>query len=187
MPLKCDTPVTYQSTRLEMLRPLTPKEQTTYRGITSFAMTGQKYDQLYNITTASELITAELYGRRAIPSDEPSSMYLFSASRGKTAKFNDSYFAAVRKREKEAEEKDETGELKRIRERYIPKSMEELHMQYLDMEVPGSEEDKKRLEEELTEVAENFVIWWNGMVETRGFGCSHGKEKEKGKEEEKGI
>jgi hypothetical protein len=50
-----------------MNRPLTTSEQQTYRGITSSATTGRKYDQLYNITTTTELIKAEFHGRRATP------------------------------------------------------------------------------------------------------------------------
>jgi hypothetical protein len=160
-----NSPITYDTVREEMRRQLAPTEQSKYRGITNSSTTGQKYDRLYGISTAEELITAELYGRRAIPSDFPSSMYLFSAGRGKTAKFNDEYF-------KMCMGKPETEEQKSARERYVPMSMEELETQYLGFEVPATEEKKIALEEHLTEVAEGFVVWWNEMVRTQGFECS---------------
>jgi hypothetical protein len=166
-----------------MLRPLSASETRLYRGITSSAATGRKYDELYNITTAEDLITAELFGRSATPSDEPENMYLFSAGRGKAAKCNDEYVKQTRKRWQNEEEKDETGNMKRIRERHVPQTMQELHTQYLNFEVPGTEEDKQRLEERLSEVARDFVHWWNEMVMKDGFGCSRGKEAGTGKEE----
>jgi hypothetical protein len=164
MSLLTNSSITYETVREEMRRQLTPAERLYYRGITNSSMTGRKYDKLYNISTAEELITAELYGRRAIPSDDPSSMYLFSAGRGKTAKFNDAYLKMV-------VGKPETEEQKRARERYVPMSMQELHEQYLGFEVPGTEVKKVALEEHLKEVAEDFVVWWNEMVRTGGFDC----------------
>ncbi|KAI4760310.1 hypothetical protein E4T52_06787 [Aureobasidium sp. EXF-3400] len=164
MSLLTNSPITYETVREEMRRQLTPTEQSQYRGITNCSTAGKKYDQLYNISTAEDLITAELYGRRAIPSDFPSSMYLFSAGRGKTAKFNDEYF-------KMCMGKPETEEQKSARERYVPMSMEELETQYLGFEVPATDEKKVELEEHLTEVAEGFVIWWNEMVTTGDFAC----------------
>jgi hypothetical protein len=187
MLISCTSTISYKYIRSEMLRPLSPSEILLYRGITSSAATGREFDNLYNITTAQELITAEWYGRCATPSDEPSAMYLFSAGRGKTAKCNDEYVKQTRKRWQEGEEKDETGQMKRIRERHVPQTMEELHTQYLAMEVPGTEEKKMRLEEHLEEVARDFVHWWNEMVMTDGFGCNHGKEVGAGKGEEQGI
>lgn len=109
MSLLTNSPITYETVREEMRRQLSPAEQLKYRGITNSSTTGQKYDQLYGIHTAEDLIIAELYGRRAIPSDIPSSMYLFSAGRGKTARFNDEYFKMVMG-------KPETEEQKRARE-----------------------------------------------------------------------
>jgi hypothetical protein len=164
MSLLTNSPITYRTVREEMRRQLTPTEQLLYRGITSSAMTGQKYDKLFNISTAEELITAELYGRRAIPSGDPQNMYLISAGRGKTAKFNDEYF-------KMCMGKEETEEQKRARERYVPMSMQELETQYLGFEVPATEGKKVALEEHLKEVAEGFVIWWNEMMRTGGFEC----------------
>jgi hypothetical protein len=188
MPPLCTHPTTYEAVRKSMTRPLTPSEQNLYRGITSSATTGLKYDILYNIHTAEELIKAELYGRRAIPSDEPSTMYLFSSSRGKTAKFNDAYFEVVKKREKEEEERDESGEMKRIRERYVPKTMEELHGQYLDMKVPEEEEDKEYLEMQFEEIAKDVVTWWNELVASGSsdIGACRGRCRD-GEEEEKEI
>lgn len=154
-----------------MARPLTTSQQLQYRGITDSATTGLKYDQLFNITTAEELIKAEYYGRSAISSDDSQSMYLFSAGRGKTARFNDEYFRKSQERWTKEEAEDMTGGMKRARERYIPLTMEELHTQYLNMEVPGSEEDKENVEVQLQEVAKDFVVWCNGMVESGGFDC----------------
>jgi len=171
MPPHRHIPVTYNSTRLSMSRPLTSTEQLKYRGITDSATTGLKYDQLYSIHTAEELIIAEWYGRSAIPSDEPQSVYLFSKGRGKTAKFNDEYVKASRARQAKEEEEDGTGELRRVRERYFPKTMEELHEQYLGLRIPGTEEDKQNVEVQLQEVAKDFVIWCNEMVEKGGFDC----------------
>jgi hypothetical protein len=187
MLISCTSTISYKYIRSEMLRPLTPSEILLYRGITSSSATGRKYNNLYNITTAEDLITAEWYGRCATPKDEPEHMYLFSAGRGKTAKCNDEYVKQTRKRWADGEEKDETGEMRRIRERHVPQTMEELHMQYLNLEVPGTEEKKRKLEEHLEEVARDFVHWWNEMVMTDGFGCSHGKAVGAGKGEEKGI
>ncbi|KAH0293903.1 hypothetical protein KCU62_g833, partial [Aureobasidium sp. EXF-3399] len=161
-----------------MSRPLTAAERLKYRGITDSATTGLKYDELYGINTAEELIIAEMYGRRAIPSDLPATMYLFSVGRGKTAKFNDEYVKASRARQAKEEEEDATGELKRVRERYIPKTMQELHEQYLNLKIPSTEEDKEKVEVQLQEVAKDFVIWCNEMVEQGGFSCCI-KEKEK--------
>jgi hypothetical protein len=164
MSLLTNSPVTYSTVREEMRRQLTPTEQSKYRGITNSFTTGQKYDQLFGTHTTEELITAELYGRRAIPSDFPSLMYLFSAGRGKTARFNDVYFKMV-------VEKPETEEQKRARERYVPMSMQELETQYLGFEIPRTEEKKVALEEHLKEVVEGFVVWWNEMVRTGSFDC----------------
>jgi hypothetical protein len=188
MPHPCTHPTTYEAVLESMNRPLTISEQQTYRGITSSATTGRKYDKLYNIITTTELIKAEFYGRRATPSDEPENMYLFSRGRGKTARMNDEYVRLVRKRWEEEEEKDESGNMKRIRERHVPQTMEELHTQYLNFEVPGTEEDKKRVEEQLTQVAEDVVTWWNELIKTespdigrcRREGCQAGKGEEKG-------
>lgn len=171
MPPHSHCPVTYESIRLEIARPLTTSEQLQYRGITDSATTGLKYDQLFNITTASELIKAEYYGRRAMPSDFPNTMYLFSAGRGKTAKFNDEYFRQSQERWAKEEAEDTTGGMKRVRERYVPMTMEELHTRYLNMEVPGSEEDRRKEEVQLQEVAKDFVVWCNGMMESGGFDC----------------
>jgi len=171
MPPHRHCPVTYNSTRLSMSRPLTSTEQLKYRGITDSAMTGLKYDELFGIHTTEELIIAEMYGRRAIPSDEPLSMYLFSAGRGKTAKFNDEYVKASHARQAREEEEDGTGELRRVRERYIPMTMEDLHQQYLNLKVPSTEEDKQKVEVQLQEVAKDFVIWCNEMMEKGGFDC----------------
>lgn len=104
-------PVTYDSIRLEMRRPLAPTEQLRYRGITSLAMTGLRSDELYGVQWAEELITAEFWGRRAVPSDCPSSVYLFSAGSGKTARFNDEYYRASR--ERQAKKKRKKMELER--------------------------------------------------------------------------
>lgn len=140
-------------------------------------MTGLKYDTLYNIATAEELITAEFYGRRAVPSDSPDTMYLFSAGRGNTAKFNGEYSRASRERRAKEEEEDHTGQLKKQRENYVEKTMEELHEQYLGFEVPVTEQDRRKVEVQLEEVAKDFVVWCNGMVEKGGFDCCLDRQK----------
>lgn len=115
-------------------------------------------------------------------------MYLFSSSRGKTAKFNDAYFKAVKKRQKEEEERDESGEMKRIRERYVPKTMEELRGQYLDMKVPEEEEDKKYLEMHFEEIAKDVVTWWNELITSGSSDIGACRQRcESGKDEENNL
>ncbi|KAH0387282.1 hypothetical protein KCU92_g1742, partial [Aureobasidium melanogenum] len=88
-----------------------------YRGIT---MTRLKFDELFGINTAEERITAELYDRHAVPSNDPENCYLFSSDRGKTARYNSKYLQSIR-------DKPETEELKAARAAYIPKTMDGLH------------------------------------------------------------
>ena len=140
-------------------------------------MTGLKNDTLYNIATAEELIIAEFYGRRAIRSDSPDTMYIFSAGRGKTAKFNGEYFKASRERRAKEGEEDHTGQLMRQRESYVEKTMEELHERYLGFEVPVTEQDRRKVEAQLEEVAKDFVVWCNGMAEKEGFDCCLDRQK----------
>ncbi|KAG9622466.1 hypothetical protein KCU98_g9470, partial [Aureobasidium melanogenum] len=125
-------------------------------------MTGLKFDELFGINTAEELITAELYGRRAVPSDDPENCYLFSGGRGKTARYNSKYFQSIR-------DKLETEELKAARAAYIPKTMEELHNQYLNFQTSSASEDLAFVEAQLKAVAIDTVQWWTELMRTQSL------------------
>lgn len=143
-----------------MKRVLSPEERINYRGVTLSAMTGLKFDELFGINTAEELITAELYGRRAVPSDDPENCYLFSKGRGKTARYNSRYFQSMR-------DKSETEDLKAARAAYVPETMEDLHTQYLNSQVPSTPEDLAWVEAQLNAVASDTVRWWNDFTQTQ--------------------
>lgn len=157
MALPCGCTVAYDSVRAEMKRVLKPNERLEYRGFTISAMTGLKFDELFGINTAEELITAELYGQRAVPSNDPGNCYLFSSGRGKTARYNSKYFQSIR-------DMPETKELKAARAAYIPETMEELHNQYLNFQIPSAPEDLAFVEAQLTAVAIDSVAWWTEFV-----------------------
>lgn len=72
----------------KMKRVLAPAERSNYRGVTLSASTGLKFDKLFSINTAKELISAELYGRQAVPSEDPENCHLFSNGRGNMTKYN---------------------------------------------------------------------------------------------------
>lgn len=131
-----------------------------YRGVTFFATTGLKFDELFGINTAEELITAELYGRRAVPSGDPENRYLFSNDRSKTARYNSRYFQSMR-------DKSETEHLKAARTAYVPKTMEELHTQYLNSQIPSALEDLAWVEAQLEAVAIDTVRWWSDFTKTQ--------------------
>ncbi|KAH0144643.1 hypothetical protein KCU67_g12987, partial [Aureobasidium melanogenum] len=113
-------------------------------------MTGLKFDELFGINTAEEGITAELYGRRAVPTNDPENYYLFSSGRGKTARYNSRYLQSIR-------DKPETEELKAARAAYIPKTMDKLHNQYLNFQVPSAPKDLAFVEAQLKAVAIDTV------------------------------
>ncbi|KAG9723784.1 hypothetical protein KCU73_g13610, partial [Aureobasidium melanogenum] len=117
-------------------------------------MTGLKFDELFGINTA------ELYGRRAVPSNDPENCYLFSSGRGKTARYNSKYLQSIR-------DKPETEELKAARAAYIPKTMDELHNQYLNFQVPSAPKDLAFVEAQLKAVAIDTVQWWTEFVRTQ--------------------
>ncbi|KAG9553811.1 hypothetical protein KCU71_g13002, partial [Aureobasidium melanogenum] len=123
-------------------------------------MTGLKFDELFGINTAEERTTAELYGRRAVPSNDPENCYLFSSGRGKTARYNSKYLQSIRV-------KPETEELKTARAAYIPKTMDELHNQYLNFQVPSAPKDLAFVEAQLKAVAIDTVQWWTEFVKTQ--------------------
>ncbi|KAG9525314.1 hypothetical protein KCU93_g5925, partial [Aureobasidium melanogenum] len=94
-------------------------------------MTGLKFDELFGINTAEEGITAEF-------------------GRGKTARYNSRYLQSIR-------DKPETEELKAARAAYIPKTMDELHNQYLNFQVPSAPKDLAFVEAQLKAVAIDTV------------------------------
>ncbi|KAH0344055.1 hypothetical protein KCU83_g8532, partial [Aureobasidium melanogenum] len=104
-------------------------------------MTGLKFDELSGINTAEELITTEF-------------------GRGKTARYNSKYFQSIR-------DKPETEELKAARAAYIPKTMEELHKQYLNFQIPSAPEDLAFVEAQLKAVAIDTVQWWIEFMRTQ--------------------
>lgn len=148
----------YELLREEMKRSLTPEEQLTYRGITISAMTGRKYDQLFGIETAEELIAAELYGRDAIPSDDPGNLYLFSLGHGLTARYNTDYHQAALASESEEE--------KALGAASVPNrtTIAEMHNRYLNTDRPAAPEDLASIEAQLAAVANDFVPWWNQLL-----------------------
>ncbi|KAH0217578.1 hypothetical protein KCV03_g7011, partial [Aureobasidium melanogenum] len=120
-----------------------------------------EFDELFGINTAEERITAELYGRRAVPSNGPENCYLFSSGRGKTARYNSKYLQSIR-------DKPETEELKAARAAaYIPKTMDELHNQYLNFQVLPAPKDMAFVEAQLKAVAIDTVQWWTEFVRTQ--------------------
>lgn len=169
MALTTTSTVTFDSVRAEMKRLLTSDEQMNYRGITKSAMTGLKYDQLFGISTAEELIIAEIYGRRARTSDDPENLYLFSKGHGLTARFNLAY--QQQSLEKESEQD------KALRAAYASNltTIQEMHDRYLNLQRPAAPEDKTYVDEYLNQVAVDTVSWWNEvqMLERRqqGYYC----------------
>ncbi|KAI5195819.1 hypothetical protein E4T42_05965 [Aureobasidium subglaciale] len=159
MALTPNSTVDYDTVRAEMKRLLTPDERLNYRGVTKSAMTGLKYDQLFGVSTAEELITAEIYGRRARPSDDVENLYLFSVGHGLVARFNMAYQQQSLESESEQD--------KAFRDAYAPNriTIQEMHDQYLNMQRPESPEDKTYVEEYLSQVATDTVAWWNGVID----------------------
>ncbi len=82
---------TIASVRAEMRRPLSDAERAFYRGITDTAMTGTKFEQLYNVATAEELILAQQHGITLRALDEPGTPYLFAVGFGLVASYNAEY------------------------------------------------------------------------------------------------
>jgi hypothetical protein len=141
--------VTYDTVRAEMKRVLTPQEQKSYRGVTKAAMTGVKYDELFGISTAEELITAELYGRKAIPSDDPENLYLFSVGHGLTARCNPEFFASIRHQD--------AGFV-------LHQTIAELHDEYITQPRKSTPEDREFVESSLNAAATGSTSWWNGLI-----------------------
>lgn len=61
----------------------------------------------------------------------------------------------------------ETEELKAARAAYVPKTMEELHNQYLNFQIPSAPEDLAFVEAQLRAVAIDSVAWWTEFVRTQ--------------------
>jgi hypothetical protein len=141
--------VTYDTVRAEMKRVLTPQERKSHRGITKVAMTGVKYDELFGISTAEELITAELYGRKAIPSDDPENLYLFSVGHGLTARCNPEFFASIRHQD--------AGFV-------LHQTIAELHDEYITQPRKSTPEDREFVESSLNAAATGSTSWWNGLI-----------------------
>ena len=137
-----------EQVRIDMRRKLSPAEQACYRGITFAGASGQKYQKLYGIDTAEDLIIAEVYGARFIPSDHQNECYLLSAERGLTA----SYSAAMK--ESIIASRGSLGHIS-------DKTLDELHNEYLHMPRPATDEDKRSLEEDLNACAVAFAAWMN--------------------------
>ena len=128
----------------ELRRTLSPQERAAYRGITLAAMTGTKYEELFGIKTAEQLIAAEMFGAQRISSDQPSKMYLFSAGRGLVASFNPAYTDEVFK---------QTGD-----PTWVPtQTMDEIQAIYLNMPLPL--DYQRQIEETLESVVKTYVSW----------------------------
>ncbi|KAH0004179.1 hypothetical protein KCU78_g13525, partial [Aureobasidium melanogenum] len=101
-----------------------------------------EFDELFGINTAEERITAEF-------------------GRGKMARYNSKYLQSIR-------DKPETEELKAARAAaYIPKTMDELHNQYLNFQVLPAPKDTAFVEAQPKAVAIDTVQWWTEFVRTQ--------------------
>ncbi|USW46742.1 hypothetical protein Slin15195_G000610 [Septoria linicola] len=138
--------------RAEMRRQLTREERQHCRGITLIGMTGTMYEELFGIETMEGLIIAELYGRMAIPSDDSENAYLFSARRGLVARYN----ARYTQKSLESELAYQRGEWP-----VLPKTKQELHVEYLEMENPA--QGGAEIEELSQSVATEYVEWWTEL------------------------
>ncbi|KAG9672289.1 hypothetical protein KCU95_g17031, partial [Aureobasidium melanogenum] len=125
-------------------------------------MTGLKFDKLFGINIAEELITADF-------------------GRGKTARYNSEYFQSIR-------DMSETEVLKAARAAYVPKTIEELHNQYLNFQIPSAPEDLAFVEAQLRAVAIDSVAWWTEFVRTQSpedqQQCGHRKNRTEVSEDE---
>lgn len=139
-----------EDVRAEMRRQLRPSERTTYRGITMSAMTGVKFDELYNINTPEDLITAEYYGKQSVPLDDPHNIYLFSVGHGLAARYNTEYAKTIL----DLEDASNASAVS-------PKTIDEIHTEYQNMTRPATTEEKTEVEGTLEAVASDFVSWTN--------------------------
>lgn len=108
-------------------------------------MTGTKFERLYSVTTAEELIKAQQTGVLLRPSDDPGTAYLFAVGIGLVASFNDEYMKTI-----------DTGW-----DGQPPvdsKTLAELTANYKDMEPP--EYKSEEIEDLMNSIADNFLKWY---------------------------
>lgn len=74
-----------------MRRQLSEEERASYRGITDVAMTGTKFERLFNVATTEELIMAQQYSITLRASDDPGTSYLFAIGVGLVASYHPEY------------------------------------------------------------------------------------------------
>lgn len=130
----------------ELRRVLTPEELNSYRGLTMAGMTGTKYEKLFGIQSAAELISAERYGAYRIPSDDPENTYFFSSGRGLTATMNPEYSKAVAEIHGFGVVSNQT--------------LAEIDADYRNATLPGTAEARdEELEQLLASVAEAYISW----------------------------
>lgn len=84
---------TIDSVRAEMRRQLSEEERACYRGMTVAAMSGTKFERLFNIATAEDLIMAQQHGSTLRASDDPGTPYLFAIGVGLVASYDAEYTA----------------------------------------------------------------------------------------------
>ncbi len=133
--------------RAAMDRPFTPEERAAYRGITLAAMTGVKYEKLFNVDNANELIQAEQDSITLEPSDSQGILYVFAKEYGIIASLNNEYV--------EQSLPAWGGKLPLESE-----TLAELNRKYKSMKI------RTRLSDEETEkllqgIAEGVLAWWN--------------------------
>ncbi|KAI5259483.1 hypothetical protein E4T42_00056 [Aureobasidium subglaciale] len=152
------TTLTYDEVRAAMKKPLTAEEKKNYRGITDSAMTGLRYDELFGINTAEQLIVAEAHGRQATPSDDPDNLYLFSAGHGLAARFNPLY------RQKTLDSQSTVPEAIRTTSISNRTTIEEIHNLYLNMPATSGSDG----EEEQLSMSPKDLIVDNGAHKRKG-------------------
>lgn len=141
-----------QQVRDEMARPLTVEERNLYRGITYSAMTGTKFDKLFGIESAQELVLAEHFGSQLIPADDPERAYLFSMGRGLSARYDPEYV------QKGQASKGPGGETRKWT--ISNSTIDELDTQFRNVAKPITpEEEQVGVEKLLDEIAQLTLDW----------------------------
>lgn len=148
--------------RADMRRVLSTSEREAYRGITDAGMSGVKFQKLFNVATAEDLVKAQRYSITLRPFDDSGTSYLFADEVGLVASFNLEYT-----------EKNEAGwqHLRKVE----TETLNELDAKYKVTKTndPYSEYETEEL---LNSVAAGFLSWssgQSGVLETRqqGYYC----------------